>query len=99
MDGGLTPLTRGNLYHKALELAVGRAIGAADIRQAVLENLEEAFAEAEHDKEKVKLPVLPNWELQRLEHLETLRSAVSSPATIASITSSARVTSRPVRCR
>ena len=73
LDGG----TRGRLYHKALEIAVSRSIGSADVRASVLEILDDAFAEAEKD-EKVKLPVLPNWEAERREQLKGLRKAVES---------------------
>lgn len=82
METGLSAMTRGNLYHKALELAVNKAKRSTDIRQATLGFLEEAFAEAELDKEKVNLPPLPNWDLQRLEHIETLRRAIRSEAFI-----------------
>ena len=78
METGLDPSTRGRLYHKALEIAVSCAIDAADIRKATLENLDKAFAEAELD-EKVKLPILPNWEVERREQLNELRKAVESP--------------------
>jgi RecB family exonuclease len=77
MESGLTALTRGSLYHKVLEIAVRRSVGAADLREAVLADIEAAFNEAELDAD-VKLPSLPNWHLERLEHLEVLRNAVRS---------------------
>jgi ATP-dependent helicase/DNAse subunit B len=73
LDGG----TRGRLYHKALEIAVSRSMGTSDIRRATLDNLDDAFAEAEKD-EKVNLPMLPNWEVERREQLTELRKAVES---------------------
>jgi RecB family exonuclease len=78
METGLDPGTRGRLYHKALEIAVSRSLDASDIRSATLKNLDEAFAEAELD-EVVKLPTLPNWEVERREQLTELRKAVESP--------------------
>ncbi|MFL6468092.1 MAG: PD-(D/E)XK nuclease family protein, partial [Pyrinomonadaceae bacterium] len=78
MDDGLSPLTRGNLYHKSLELAFRKAQGQSDMRSKLLEVLDESFAEAEADEEKVALPVLPNWEMRRFEHVETLRQAIRS---------------------
>jgi RecB family exonuclease len=82
METGLDPSTRGRLYHKALEIAVSRSLDAENIRAATLENLEQAFAEAELD-EKVNLPILPNWEVERREQLRELRKAVESPDFIA----------------
>ncbi len=78
METGLDPGTRGRLYHKALELAVSRAIGASDIRAVTLANLDDAFAEAEKD-ESVRLPILPNWDVERREQISELRKAVESP--------------------
>lgn len=74
----LSSSVRGNLYHKALELAVGRAGQSPDLRQAVLDVLAECFTIAECDPE-VGLPRLNNWSLQRHEHLRALRKAVISP--------------------
>jgi RecB family exonuclease len=73
LDGG----TRGRLYHKALEIAVSRSMAAPDVLKATLDNLDEAFADAEKD-EKVNLPVLPNWDVERREQLRELRKAVEA---------------------
>ena len=78
MEAGLDPSTRGRLYHRALEIAVSRAVESSDIRQATLDNLDQAFLEAELD-EKVNLPRLPNWDVERREQLNELRKAVASP--------------------
>ena len=75
MEIGLDATKRGLLYHKTLEIAVSKAKDAADIRAATLENLEDAFALAEKDAE-VGLPVLPNWETERVEQIRDLRKAV-----------------------
>lgn len=77
MEIGLDPATRGKLYHKALEIAVGRALEDRDIRAATIRHLEGAFAEAETNEE-VRLPVLANWDLQRTEHVIYLRKAVEA---------------------
>jgi PD-(D/E)XK nuclease superfamily len=82
MATGLDPSTRGKLYHKALELAVQRAIDAPDIRAATVENLDAAFADAEKDAD-VGLPLLANWEIERLEQLRELKKAVKAPDFIA----------------
>ena len=72
----LPPRTRGTLLHKTLELAVGRSRNAADLRKAVLEILEAAFAEAEQLDDSLDL--ISNWQLRRTEQIEKLRIAVSS---------------------
>lgn len=72
-EDDLSPSLRGKLYHKALELAVESAMGAPDLRAAVLDALEQAFLQAERVE---GLPMLPAWEARRREHLETLRQAV-----------------------
>lgn len=77
METGLDPATRGRLYHKALEIAVSRAIDAPDIRAETLDQLGDAFAEAELD-ENVSLPVLQNWDVERREQISELRKAVRS---------------------
>ncbi len=77
MEGELTPATQGSLYHKTLELAVIRADKSKDIREAMLDVLDDAFAEAEQDGE-VGLPVLVNWQYERGEHLKLLRTAIRS---------------------
>lgn len=74
----LTPAVKGGLYHKTLELAVERACETSNLRQAILEVLEECFTLAESDPE-VGLPKLDSWPLQRHEHLTAIRKAVTSP--------------------
>jgi RecB family exonuclease len=69
--------TRGSLYHRVLEIAMGRAIGQPDIRAATLAELDAAFAEAERD-ESLALPKLADWHLQRPDHLRRIRRAVES---------------------
>lgn len=67
---------RGSLYHKTLEVASKRALetGSEDLRQALLEHLDAAFAEAE---ELEKLPTLAAWGARRREHLARLRRTIS----------------------
>ncbi|HEY2847261.1 MAG TPA: PD-(D/E)XK nuclease family protein, partial [Pyrinomonadaceae bacterium] len=77
----LPPRTRGTLLHKTLELAVGRSRGEADLRKAVLEILEAAFAEAEQLDDSLEL--ISNWNLRRAEQVEKLRIAISSKDFIA----------------
>jgi RecB family exonuclease len=74
----LSPLTKGLLYHKTLELALKRAAETgADLQESALANLSEAFSQAETDSE-VGLPTLTAWDAQRLEHLAILRRAIES---------------------
>lgn len=80
-DIDIPATTKGSLYHKTLEIAVRNAMTADDIRSAVLENLDAAFLEAE-SSDDYSISKVANWELQRHEHLETLRKAVSSSSFI-----------------
>ena len=82
MELALDPATRGTLYHKALEIAVSRAMAAADIRAATLEYIDEAFAEAEAHPE-VKLPNVPNWESERADQIQELKKAIRAADFIA----------------
>jgi ATP-dependent helicase/DNAse subunit B len=77
----LPPNVKGSLYHKTLEIAVRKAMDAADIRTAVLDVLEEAFAEAELS-DNISIEFVANWDLRRSEHLEKLRFAIKSEAFI-----------------
>jgi len=81
-DTDLPANTRGTLLHKTLELAVGRSRNEPDLRKAVLEDLETAFAEAE--KLDDSLIVISNWHLRRSEQIEKLRIAVASKEFLAS---------------
>lgn len=69
----LSPSLQGILYHKILELAVAWARDAGDLRQAVLNRLEEAFLQAERE---LRFPPIPAWPARRSEHLALLRQAV-----------------------
>jgi RecB family exonuclease len=77
-DTDLQSNTMGSLYHKTLQIAAEHALEAADIRTAMLANLEEAFTAAEKD-ENIAVTGLPNWRLRRGEHLKNLRNAINSP--------------------
>jgi len=80
-DELVTPLLRGRLWHAALERAVGRA-GAdpdADVRDAVLAALDDAFAEAEA-LAGVPDPDGPAWRRVRGGELRALRRLVRSDA-------------------
>lgn len=70
----VTPLQRGQLWHRALELAVAEARadgarGGAQLRERAEDALERAFERAEREV----LPDLPTWTLRRREHLDALR--------------------------
>ncbi|MEP6850505.1 MAG: PD-(D/E)XK nuclease family protein [Acidobacteriota bacterium] len=81
-DTDLRGNTMGRLYHKTLQIAVGKALESPTFRETVLAVLEQAFLEAENDDE-IGVKGLPNWEHRRSEHLATLRKAVESPDFIA----------------
>lgn len=76
------PATLGSLFHRTLERAVREAQsenpGAETerLRQAVLDDLPRAFAEAEAE---LGSPATPTWPQQRSAHLRTLSAAVSAP--------------------
>ena len=66
----VSPLVRGSIYHRALEIALSLARGAEDVRAAALEHLDAAFAEAEAH---VGVPRQASWPMRRPQHLEVLR--------------------------
>lgn len=76
----LSPATKGNLYHKVLEIAlrpVTRAqepLPSSSVRSVVLDNLEAALRRVEKE---MGLTILPAWDAQRKEHLAVLRRAVT----------------------
>src|SRR5690606_12409655 len=69
---------RGSFFHKVMEIAGRRAIGAEDQRAAMHEVLEEAFAEAEQDEE-MAVTELPDWHMRRGSYLNQLRKVLDSP--------------------
>jgi len=78
----VTPLLRGRLYHRVLELALRRGRDAAGagadavaIRERALAALEAAFAEAEEAENAVSVPA---WPLRRAYHLEALRRVLAA---------------------
>lgn len=66
----VSPLVRGSIYHRTLEIALSRARGAEDVRAAALDHLDEAFAQAEADE---GIPRQASWPLRRPQHLDVLR--------------------------
>ena len=72
----LSPRLKGNLYHRCLELAISKVIGAADLSQVGIEQLESAFWQAEQD---LGFPTLPAWNAQRSEHIKTLSRTIQQP--------------------
>jgi RecB family exonuclease len=73
---GETQQLRGTLFHRALELATARALGAPDLRSAVLAALDDAFVQAEQELSADRLPA---WPARRRMYLEQLRDAVAAP--------------------
>lgn len=78
-EDGMSPLLKGNFYHRVLELALKPAIGQADTRAIALSHLEEAFAVAERELGTL---LLPAWQNRRHEHLSALRRIIGSPSFI-----------------
>ena len=76
----ISAVLRGNLYHKALELAFADLPAGEDVRAAGLAKLEAAFDEAET---LVNVPQLPSWRKRRPEHLRALRRAIEAEAFLA----------------
>jgi ATP-dependent helicase/DNAse subunit B len=77
VDNEIDSRLRGSFYHKVLELAVEKSKGRPDLRQAVLDSLEDAFSQAEQDLQLLKVI---NWSRRRTEHLKILRRAVKGQA-------------------
>ncbi|MBV9214660.1 MAG: PD-(D/E)XK nuclease family protein [Acidobacteria bacterium] len=75
VETGMDYTKRGTFYHKVLEIAARKAQGAENVREAVLANIDEAFAEAENDPE-TPLPMISNWDMQRAEHIRAIKKAV-----------------------
>jgi ATP-dependent helicase/DNAse subunit B len=65
---------RGRLYHKTLELVVQKAQGKSDVRQGMLDALDEAFWEAEKSENLLGIPA---WDARRPEHLALLRRTIA----------------------
>lgn len=65
---------RGRFYHKTLELVVQKARGRANLRQGLLDALEEAFSEAEKSE---NLLGISTWDARRAEHLSLLRRTIA----------------------
>lgn len=72
-ESDLSPLLKGNLYHRSLELALFKVLGAADLCQVSVEQLESAFLQAEQD---LGFPTLPAWNARRAEHIQMLSRAI-----------------------
>jgi ATP-dependent helicase/DNAse subunit B len=75
-DTELPANVRGTLLHKTLEIATNRSHGAADMRAAMTEILQEAFNEAEAAHQQ--LLVVANWNLRRSEQVQKLQRAIVS---------------------
>jgi ATP-dependent helicase/DNAse subunit B len=65
---------RGRLYHKTLELVVKKAQGKPDVRQGMLDALDDAFSEAEKSENLLGISA---WDARRPEHLTLLRRTIA----------------------
>jgi ATP-dependent helicase/DNAse subunit B len=72
----LSTIARGNLYHRCLELSLEKIKTAADLERFNLQQLEQAFLQAEKELE---LSQLPTWQARRQEHLELLYLNLITP--------------------
>ena len=70
--------TLGRLRHEVLKRATVRAAQTpeTDVREVMLQNLEPDWQQVETE---LDWPLTPDWERERLEHLELLRRAIQSP--------------------
>jgi RecB family exonuclease len=75
-EEGEPPALVGRLYHKVLEIATRHAEGDPDLRRGILEDLEWAFEEAEHELEMAARA--RGWKAWRAFYLAQLRRAVTS---------------------
>ncbi len=75
-ESDLSPLLKGNLYYRCLELALSKVLGATNLSQVGIEQLESAFQQAEQD---LQFPSLPAWNAQRSEHIKTLSRTIQQP--------------------
>ncbi|MGB3237521.1 MAG: PD-(D/E)XK nuclease family protein [Geitlerinemataceae cyanobacterium] len=65
---------RGRLYHKTLELVAQKAQGKPDLRQEMLDAIDDAFAEAEKSENLLGIAA---WDARRSEHLDLLRRTIA----------------------
>lgn len=72
----LSTIARGNLYHLCLELSLEKVKTAADLEQFNLQQLEQAFLQAE---QQLALSQLPAWETRREEHFKLLYLNLIAP--------------------
>ncbi|AFZ37028.1 hypothetical protein Sta7437_3530 [Stanieria cyanosphaera PCC 7437] len=72
----LNTISRGNLYHRCLELSLEKVKTAADLAEFNLQQLKQAFLQAEQE---LKLSELPVWQTRRKEHLELLYLNLNTP--------------------
>ena len=69
-EEGEPPTLVGSLYHKTLEIAARDARWGEDVRQGVLENLKDAFEEAERELEMGRVRGWVHWREVYLAQLE-----------------------------
>lgn len=72
----LSTLSRGNLYHRCLELSLEKVKTAADLEKFNLEQLQQAFLQVERELE---LSQSPAWQVRRKEHFELLYLNLITP--------------------
>ncbi|GAB4225921.1 MAG: hypothetical protein Kow0049_04370 [Stanieria sp.] len=72
----LSTISRGNLYHRCLELSLEKIKTAADLAEFNLQQLEQAFLQVEQELNLVQLPA---WQTRRKEHLDLLYLNLITP--------------------
>jgi len=76
VDEDVTPVSRGRLYHKVLELALKEFQTNPRLDMTDEQRLRDWFVEAER---QLNFPTLPAWESRRVEHIRVLRRAMQQP--------------------
>lgn len=76
VEEDVSPVSRGNLYHKVLELALTAFQADPTLDITSEQQLHSWFLEAE---QQLKFPPLPAWESRRVEHIRVLRRAMQQP--------------------
>ena len=75
-ESDLSAASRGNLYHRCLELSLSQVKTAGDLAKFNREQLAQIFSTAERE---LNLTQLPGWDAQRQEHLNLLELNLIAP--------------------
>lgn len=76
VEDELSPSLRGNLYHRVLEQLIKKYQVDPSVEFSNIEILRTTFLEVE---DKIDLPELPAWSVQREDHIQTLSRVLKKP--------------------